>query len=80
MSDPRITGRALMAISIAALIGTTSDTLPPITFFPALVLFAAGAMRFLRTNHEALEKAEKRTQQGILTAEEYAVAKTNLLS
>jgi hypothetical protein len=65
MSDPRIKGLTLMAISIAAFVGTTSDRLPPITFFPALVLFAAGAMSFLRRNHEALEKAEERTQRAL---------------
>ncbi len=54
---------ALMAVSIAAFLGTTSDQLPPMTFFPALVLFAAGALKFLRTNHVVLEKAEKQTQR-----------------
>lgn len=65
MSDPRITGLMLMAISIAAFVGTTSEALPPVTFFPALALFAAGAIKFLRTNHDALEAAEKRTQRAL---------------
>jgi len=65
MSDPRLTGLMLMAISIAAFVGTTNDKLPPMTFFPALVLFAAGALKFLRSNHEALERAEKRTQRAL---------------
>ena len=60
MSDPRMTGLALMAISTAALVGTTSNSLPPATFFPALALFVAGAIQFVRTNHVVLGKAEKR--------------------
>jgi hypothetical protein len=60
MSDPRMTGLALMAISTAAFAGTTSNSLPPVHFFPALVLFVAGAIQFVRTNHVVLEKAEKR--------------------
>lgn len=63
MSDPRMTGLALMAISTAAFVGTTSNSLPPVTFFPALVLFVAGAIQFVRTNHIALEKAEKRVHR-----------------
>ena len=65
MSDPRVTGLLLMSISIAAFIGTTSNRLPSITFFPALILFGAGAIKFMRTNHDALEKAEKRTQRAL---------------
>jgi hypothetical protein len=60
-----MTGLLLMAISIAAFVGTTSDKLPPMTFFPALVLFGAGALKFMRTNHEALERAEKRTERAL---------------
>ncbi|MBC8188539.1 MAG: SHOCT domain-containing protein [Proteobacteria bacterium] len=65
MSDPRITGLILMTLAIAAFLGTTSNTLPPVTFFPALALFIAGAIKFLRKNHVALEAAEKRTQRAL---------------
>jgi hypothetical protein len=65
MSDPRMTGLALMAISTAAFVGTTSNSLPPITFFPALVLFVTGAIQFVRTNHIALEKGEKRVHHRV---------------
>lgn len=65
MSDPRITGLMLMAISITAFVGTTSNTLPPVTFFPALVLFAAGAIKFLKSNHEALERAEDKAHEAV---------------
>ncbi len=63
MSDPRITGLILMTLAIAAFLGATSNTPPPVTFFPALALFIAGAIKFLRKNHVALEAAEKRTQR-----------------
>lgn len=65
MSDPRITGLTLMAISIAAFVGTTSNALPSVTFFPALALFAAGAIKFMMSTHKALEKAEERTHRAI---------------
>jgi hypothetical protein len=54
MSDPRITGLLLMSISVGAFMGTTSNTLPSFAFFPALILFGAGAVKFIRTNHDAL--------------------------
>ena len=65
MSNPRVSGLTLMALSIAAFVGTTSNMLPSVTFFPALALFGAGAMKFLRSNHDALEKAEKRTERAL---------------
>jgi hypothetical protein len=65
MSDPRITGVLLMSISIAAFMGTTSNFLPSMTFFPALVLFGTGAVKFMRTNHDALEEAERRTHRAL---------------
>lgn len=65
MSDPRILGLTLMAIAVAAFLGTTSETLPPVTFFPALLLFAIGAFQFLRTNHEAIAKAETRVRHAV---------------
>jgi hypothetical protein len=58
MSDPRILGLTLMAISSATFLGTTSNTPLAVTFFPALALFALGAIRFLKSNHEALKRAE----------------------
>ena len=65
MSDSRITGLILMTIAIGAFVGTTSNTLPPEAFFPALALFAAGAIKFLKSNHEALEKAEARAHRAV---------------
>lgn len=63
--QPRMTGVLLMAISIVAFLGTTSDRLPSETFFPALVLFAVGAVKFMRSNHEALEMAERRAHRKV---------------
>jgi hypothetical protein len=65
MSDPRILGLTLMAIAIAAFLGSTSEALPPVTFFPALLLFAIGAFQFLRTNHEAMAKSEERARRAV---------------
>jgi len=65
MSDPRMTGLALMAIATSAFVGTTSNSLPPVTFFPALALFCTGAWKFLRSNHHALEEAEKRAHKAV---------------
>jgi hypothetical protein len=63
MLQPRVTGVILMAISIVAFLGTTSDVIPSETFFPALALFAVGAVKFVRSNHEALEVAERRVHR-----------------
>lgn len=65
MSDSRTTGLMLMGISIAAFLGTTSNSLPSATFFPALALFALGAFKFMKSNHEALEKAEDRAHRAV---------------
>ncbi len=65
MSDSRMTGLALMAIAIGAFIGTTSDFLPPATFFAALPLFVVGAFKFMKSNHVALEKAQARARRAI---------------
>lgn len=59
MSDPRMTGLILMGVSITAFLGTNSGTLPAVTFFPALLLFLIGAFKFMRSNSEALARAEK---------------------
>lgn len=63
MSDPRVTGLMLMGISIAAFMGTTRGDLPSLTFFPALILFGLGAIKFLRTNREAMDVSEKKTKE-----------------
>jgi hypothetical protein len=65
MSDSRMTGLALMAIATSAFVGTTSSSLPPVAFFPALALFCFGAIKFLRSNHGALEQAEKRAHKAV---------------
>ena len=63
MSDPRMTGLALMGLAIAAFLGTTSQALPSITFFPALAVFALGALKFVKANSVAMAQAEKRTER-----------------
>ena len=65
MSDPRILGLTLMAIAVVAFLGSTSEALPPETFFPALLLFAIGAFQFLRTNHEAMAKSEEEARRAV---------------
>jgi hypothetical protein len=62
MSDPRFSGLLLMGVSIAAFLGTTTEALPPMTFFPALLLFCIGAFKFIRTNNQAMAKAEKKVE------------------
>ena len=65
MSNPRILGLTLMAISITAFLGSTSGSLPAATFFPALGLFVIGAFKFLRSNHEAMARAEQRAHRAV---------------
>ncbi len=65
MSDPRIQGLLLMAISVATFLGTTQGELPAAAFFPALLLFVVGAIRFLRKNHEALARAERKAARAV---------------
>ena len=65
MSDPRILGLTLMAISIVTFLGSTWGSLPAVSLFPALGLFAVGAFEFLRTNHEEMAKAERRAQRAV---------------
>jgi hypothetical protein len=65
MSDPRMNGLMLMAVATAAFLGTTSNSLPSATFFPALALFGLGAIKFLKSNHEALERADERVDQAV---------------
>ncbi|MBY0401041.1 SHOCT domain-containing protein [Myxococcota bacterium] len=62
MSSGQMTGFVLMGLAVAAFLGSTSDLLPPETFFPALALFAVGAVRFMRSSREALAEADRRTQ------------------
>lgn len=63
MSDGRSTGLILMGLAVAAFLGSTSEALPPATFFPALALFGIGAVKFLKSSREALAEAERRTQE-----------------
>lgn len=62
MRDGRTTGFILMGLAVAAFLGSTSEALPPATFFPALALFAIGALKFFKSSREALAEAERRTQ------------------
>lgn len=52
-----------MGLAVAAFLGSTSEVLPPATFFPALALFSIGAFQFLRSSRVALAEAERRTQE-----------------
>lgn len=63
MSDGRSMGAILMGLAVAAFAGSSSEVLPPVTFFPALALFAIGAFQFLRSSREALAAAERRTHE-----------------
>ena len=63
MSGGKSTGFILMALAVAAFLGSTSEVLPPVTFFPALALFGIGAVQFLKSSREALAEAERRTQE-----------------
>jgi hypothetical protein len=63
MSGGRSTGFILMALAVAAFLGSTSEVLPPATFFPALALFGIGAVKFLKSSREALAEAEQRIQE-----------------
>lgn len=63
MGDGRSTGLILMGLAVAAFLGSTSEVLPPATFFPALALFGIGAVKFLKSSREALAEAERRTQE-----------------
>ena len=65
MSDPRITGLALMGLAVAAFMGTTTEALPAVTFFPALVLFGIGAIKFMKSNSEAMARAEKQVERRV---------------
>ncbi len=62
MQDGRSTGLILMALAVAAFLGSTSEVLPPVTFFPALALFAVGGARFFTSSRAAIAEAEQRTQ------------------
>ena len=62
MKDGRSTGLILMALAVAAFLGSTAEVLPPATFFPALALFAIGALKFFISSREAIAEAELRTQ------------------
>ena len=65
MSDPRMSGLVLMGLSIACFLGTTTEALPPATFFPALAVFALGAIKFMKANSVELQKAERRTERRV---------------
>jgi len=63
MSVGKSTGFILMALAVAAFLGSTAEVLPPATFFPALALFGIGAFKFLKSSRVALAEAERRTQE-----------------
>ena len=62
MTDGKSTGLILMALAVAAFLGSTAEVLPPATCFPALALFAIGGLKFFKSSREAIAEAELRTQ------------------
>lgn len=62
MQDGRSTGLILMGLAVAAFLGSTSEALPPATFFPALALFAIGGVKFFKSSREALAEADRQTR------------------
>lgn len=58
----RSTGVILMGLAVAAFLGSTAEKLPPATFFPALALFAIGAVQFFKSTREALAEADRETR------------------
>jgi hypothetical protein len=60
MFDARSTGLMLMGTASAGFIGTPSELLPSVTFFPALGLFLMGAFKFVKANGAEMAKADKR--------------------
>ncbi len=62
MKDGRSTGLILMALAVAAFLGSTSEALPPATCFPALALFAVGGLKFFKSSREAIAEADQRAQ------------------
>jgi len=65
MSDPRTPGLILMGLACAAFVGSSSEILPPATFFPALGLFLLGAFKFVKVNGSEIAKADKRTERRV---------------
>lgn len=63
MSDPRMTGLALMGLATATFLGTTTEALPSVACFPALAVFLLGAVKFVKANSAAMARAEKRVEQ-----------------
>ncbi|MFO0688877.1 MAG: SHOCT domain-containing protein [Myxococcota bacterium] len=62
MQGGRSTGLILMGLAVAAFLGSTSEMLPPATFFPALALFAIGGVKFFQSSRAALVAADRETQ------------------
>ena len=65
MSDPRIMDLLIMLVASLAFVATTTETLPAATFFPALVLFAIGAFKFLKSNSTEMARAERRIERRV---------------
>lgn len=62
MQNGRSTGLILMALAVAAFLGSSSEVLPPVTFFPALALFAIGAVKFFTSSRDAIAEADRQTE------------------
>jgi len=53
MSDSRISGALLLILSTLAFLASTRELLPAVSVFPALLLFAIGAIQLLRGQRQA---------------------------
>ncbi len=57
MSDTRISGALLLVLSTLAFLASTRELLPAASVFPALLLFAIGAVQLLRGQRQAAQRA-----------------------
>lgn len=56
MSDSRISGALLLVLSTLAFLASTRELLPAVSVFPALLLFAIGAVQLLRGQRKAAQR------------------------
>lgn len=65
MSDPRMPGLVLMGLASATFVATTAQVIPSIAFFPALVVFCLGALKFMKSNRVEMTKSERRVERRV---------------
>lgn len=61
MSDSRISGTLLLVLSTLAFLASTRELLPAESVFPAMLLFAIGAVQLLRGQRQAAQRARPAT-------------------